>query len=54
MQGYPSLTKTFKKKLDAQRYFRDLENKLFIEKHDIVKMSSNAIRLSLVRLTKNM
>jgi hypothetical protein len=28
VQGYPPITKTFKTKIDAQRYSRDLENKL--------------------------
>ena len=37
VQGYPPITKTFKTKIDAQRYSRDLENKLFREKHDIAK-----------------
>ncbi len=38
VQGYPPITKTFKTKIDAQRYSRDLENKLFREKHDITKL----------------
>ena len=38
VQGYPPITKTFKIKIDAQRYSRDLENKLFREKHDITKL----------------
>ena len=29
--GYPPITKTFNTKIDAQRYSRDLENKVFGE-----------------------
>ena len=31
------MTKTFNTKIDAERYSRDLENKLFRQKHDIAK-----------------
>ena len=30
--GYPPITKTFNQKIDAKRYSRDLENKLFRQK----------------------
>jgi hypothetical protein len=35
VHGYPPMTKTFKQKIDAQRYSRDLELKLFRQSHDI-------------------
>ena len=37
VHGYPPMTKTFKQKIDALRYSRDLENKLFREQHNIAK-----------------
>ena len=37
VHGYPPMTKTFNTKLDAQRYSRDLENKLWREQHNIAK-----------------
>ena len=37
VHGYPPMTKTFKQKIDAQRYSRDLELKLFRQSHDIAK-----------------
>ena len=49
VQGYPPITKTFKTKIDAQRYSRDLENKLFREKHDIAKKKFPLMRDALIR-----
>jgi integrase len=49
VQGYPPITKTFKTKIDAQRYSRDLENKLFREKHDIAKKKFPIMRDALIR-----
>jgi len=49
VSGYPQITKTFNTKLDAQRYSRDLENKLFREKHDISKMKFPTLRDVLIR-----
>jgi hypothetical protein len=49
VQGYPPITKTFKTKIDAQRYSRDLENKLFREKHDIAKKKFPIMRDALTR-----
>ena len=37
VHGYPPMTKTFNTKIDAQRYSRDLENKLWREQHNIAK-----------------
>ena len=33
VHGYPQMTKTFKTKIDAVRFSRDLENKLFRQQH---------------------
>jgi hypothetical protein len=49
VQGYPPITKTFKTKIDAQRYSRDLENKLFRQKHDIAKKKFPVMREALIR-----
>ena len=49
VQGYPPITKTFKIKIDAQRYSRDLENKLFREKHDIAKKKFPIMCAALIR-----
>tara|TARA_B110000259_G_C14017581_1_gene401908 strand:+ start:2697 stop:2849 length:153 start_codon:yes stop_codon:yes gene_type:complete len=32
VHGYPQMTKTFSQKIDAKRYSRDLENKMFRQK----------------------
>ena len=37
VHGYPQMTKTFKTKIDAVRFSRDLENKLFRQQHNIDK-----------------
>ncbi len=37
VHGYPPMTKTFKQKVDAQRWSRDLENKLFRQSNNIAK-----------------
>ena len=47
--GYPPITKTFNTKIDAQRYSRDLENKLFREKHNIAKKKFPLMRDALIR-----
>ena len=49
VQGYPPITKTFNTKIDAQRYSRDLENKLFREKHNIAKKKFPLMRDALIR-----
>jgi len=49
VQGYPPITKTFKTKIDAQRYSRDLENKLFRQKYDIAKKKFPIMRDALIR-----
>ena len=36
VHGYPPMTKTFKQKIDAQRWSRDLENKLFRQSNNIL------------------
>jgi len=47
--GYPPMTKTFKQKIDAVRYSRDLENKLFREQHNIQKKKFPKMRDVLLR-----
>ena len=49
VQGYPTITKTFTTKVDATRYSRDLENKLFRQKHDIAKKKFPIMREALIR-----
>jgi len=49
MHGYPPMTKTFKQKIDAQRYSRDLENKLFRQSNDIAKKKFPKMRDVLIR-----
>ncbi len=49
VHGYPSMTKTFKQKIDAQRYSRDLENKLFRQSNDIAKKKFPKMRDVLIR-----
>ena len=47
--GYPPITKTFNTKIDAKRYSRDLENKLFRQKYDIAKKKFPVMREALIR-----
>jgi len=47
--GISSNNKNFKTKIDTQLYSRDLENKLFREKHDIAKKKFSIMRDSLIR-----
>ena len=49
VHGYPPMTKTFKQKIDAQRYSRDLENKLFRQSNDIAKKKFPKMRDVLIR-----
>ena len=49
VQGYPPITKTFNTKIDAKRYSRDLENKLFRQKYDIAKKKFPVMREALIR-----
>ena len=49
VHGYPPMTKTFKQKIDAQRYSRDLENKLWREQHNIAKKKFPKFREVLIR-----
>lgn len=47
--GYPPIKKTFNQKIDAKRYSRDLENKLFRQKYDIAKKKFPVMREALIR-----
>jgi len=49
VHGYPPMTKTFKQKIDALRYSRDLENKLFRQSNDIAKKKFPKMRDVLIR-----
>ena len=49
VHGYPAMTKTFNTKIDAQRYSRDLENKLWREQHNIEKKKFPKFREVLIR-----
>ena len=49
VHGYPQMTKTFSQKIDAKRYSRDLENKLFRQKYDIAKKKFPVMREALIR-----
>tara|TARA_Y100001973_G_C5137314_1_gene301040 strand:- start:57 stop:1013 length:957 start_codon:yes stop_codon:yes gene_type:complete len=49
VQGFPPLTKTFKTKIDAIRYSRNLEHQLFRDKHDIAKKKFPKFRDVLIR-----
>ena len=47
--GNPQMTKTFKTKIDAVRFSRDLENKLFRQQHDIDKKKFPLLKDALLR-----
>ena len=49
VHGYPPMTKTFKQKIDALRYSRDLENKLFRQSNNIAKKKFPKMRDVLIR-----
>ena len=49
VHGYPPMTKTFKQKIDAQRWSRDLENKLFRQSNNIAKKKFPKMRDVLIR-----
>jgi integrase len=49
VHGYPPMTKTFKQKVDAQRWSRDLENKLFRQSNNIAKKKFPKMRDVLIR-----
>ena len=49
VHGYPPITKTFKTKIDAIRYSRNLEHQLFRDKHDIAKKKFPKFRDVLIR-----
>ena len=49
VHGYPQMTKTFKTKIDAVRFSRDLENKLFRQQHDIDKKKFPLLKDALLR-----
>ena len=49
VHGYPPMTKTFKQKIDAVRYSRDLENKLFRQSNNIAKKKFPKMRDVLIR-----
>ena len=47
--GFPPMTKTFNQKIDAVRWSRDLENKLFRQSNDIAKKKFPKMRDVLIR-----
>ena len=49
VNGYPPMTKTFKTKIDAVRFSRDLENKLLRLQHDIDKKKFPLLEEALLR-----
>jgi integrase len=49
VQGFPPMTKTFKQKIDAVRYSRDLENRLFRQSNDIAKKKFPKFRELLIK-----
>jgi len=49
VNGYPPMTKTFKQKIDAQRYSKDLELKLFRQSNDIAKKKFPKFRDVLIK-----
>ena len=49
VNGYPPMTKTFRTKIDAVRFSRDLENKLFRQQHDIDKKKFPLLKDALLR-----
>ena len=49
VHGYPPMTKTFKQKIDAQRYSKNLELKLFRQSNDIAKKKFPLFRDILIK-----